>query len=331
MARFPQLSHKLSIRSSRSKRDPNSQESTSSIDGPREFDPKLAARFSFVDTSNNLLDHIVESSSEEKHGLESNNHNEDRPVSAIQEEDWPLQNNNKRSSFASSRFHRSHSLSRRRSVLSGDWSFHDTRRRSLNDLMCDAASSGDVPQIGRLLGAGADPRRKSKDGLSPIHLAAAGGHLSVLKSLVMHGVRLDTTDIEGRTPLHIAVITRHASIIPFLLSHGAPLDAKDVHGYTAMQLAAQQGAEDPADFDAEDGGPEQVRFSYVFGQPEANKRASVTSNRSTHTTPLEALAQAGAYGEVLSNDRIVPLDFAVKAGELRNTVMSMGNDSRPHL
>jgi hypothetical protein len=325
MARFPQLARKLSLRSRQSKRNSDLQESidrsdTDPTNSTKELDPKLAARFSFLNTSDNSLDHTPSSSPEYNRDHISSEEYEKRPASTIQEEDWPLQNSEKRSSFTSSRFNKSQSPSRRRrSVLSGDWAFHDTRRRSLNDMMCEAAATGDVPQVGRLLGAGADPKRKSKDGLSPVHLAASGGHLSVLKSLVMHGARLDGTDSNGRTPLHIAVITRHSSVIPFLVSHGAPLDAKDVDGYTAMQLAALQDEEDPSDMgDSEEPMQERVRFSYVFGQPEENKRASVSSVRSVNTTPLEALLRSGAGKEVLSNEGIVSLDFAAKSNELRN-------------
>jgi hypothetical protein len=324
MARLPQLAPKLSLRSRRSKQPSgldSSMDNTETVSSysSKELDPKLAARFSFIDTSDNSPDHTLNTCSEDKYNFSSDEQTDKRPTSTVQEEDWPLQKSGKRSSFVSPRLNPSHSHSRRRSVLSGEWAFHDTRRRSLNDLMCEAASTGDVPQVGRLLGAGADPKRKSKDGLSPIHLAVAGGHLSVLKSLVMHGARLDVTDSNGRTPLHIAVITRHSSVIPFLVSHGAPLDAKDIDGYTAMQLATQQDAENLSDtLESEEPTQERVRFSYVFGQPEQNKRASVSSIRSINTTPLEALLRAGAEADVLSNEGIVSLDFAAKASELRN-------------
>jgi hypothetical protein len=299
MARFPELAHKLSIRSRQSKQASDPRESTNMNrdleNVTKGFDPRLAARFSFISDSDTASDYAPNINSAETRELTPNTHSEKKTTNMIQEEDWPLSESTKRSSFASSRLIRSQSPSRRRSIMSTDWTFHDSKRRSLNELMCDAASSGDVPQVGRLLGAGANPKGKSKDGLSLVHLAATGGHLSVLKSLVMHGARLDVTDTLGRTALHTAVITRHSSVIPFLISNGVSLDAKDVDGYTAVQLAAQQSTEDTSGvFDSDETTQEKVRFSYIFEQPEATKRASVSSVRSTNTTPFEALVRAGA-------------------------------------
>jgi hypothetical protein len=318
MARFPQLADKLSIRSRQSKR---ASESRESIDiASKDFDPRLAARFSFINDSEKTPDYVPNSSTTETRDLIPNNYDEKRPTSTIYVENLLMQESRKRSSFASSRLTRSQSPSRRRSIMSTDWAFNDPKRRSLNDLMCDAVSAGDVPQVGRLLGAGANPKRKSKDGLSPVHLAAAGGHLSVLKSLVMHGARLDVTDTLGRTALHIAVITRHSSVIPFLVSHGVPLDTRDEDGCTAAQLAIQQSTEElPITFGSEETTQEKVRFSYVFGQPEATKRASVSSVRSVNTTPYEALVQAGVLAPGIGNDGIASVDFATKASDLRRT------------
>jgi len=256
-------------------------------------DGRLTARFSFVEPKeslDSLLDNDVErtidliSSSQKEVGGHFTNHNDDNS---------PLRNHirNMIPSFESS-------PQRRHSILRKDKPSRDIRRQSLGEMMCDAASSGDLSRIGRLLGAGADPKRKSKEGFSPVHLAAAGGHLCVLKSLVMHGARLDATDNLGRTPLHMAVIERQPTIVSYLACHGAPIDAKDVNGCTALHLAAQLEAEQaPTYLDAEGESNNKVRFSYVFGHSSHSKRASISSISSSYRTPLEALLRAGAEFE----------------------------------
>ncbi|TID17844.1 ankyrin repeat protein [Venturia nashicola] len=197
---------------------------------------------------------------------------------------------------------RSSSLSSRRRSLVGPTS----NRRSLCEMMCDAASTGDVPQIGRLLGAGADPKKKSKEGLSPVHLAAIGGHLGVLKSLAMHGAKMEATDALERTALHAAVVARQADVIPFLVQSGVPIDAKDVDGCTALQLASEMETEGRSEeLDLENAQNSKVRFSYIFGASTAAKRMSTCSTSSMSYSPVEALLRAGAsVGDVRVESRL---------------------------
>jgi hypothetical protein len=257
---------------------------------PSDKEMRLASRFGFVEipeeSVNSILDSYVDYDQETISSKEASS----RVAPTINEQAWEaLVAGNSGSS------HRRHSRnssvsSKRRSLIT-----LTSKRRSLCEMMCEAASTGDVPQVGRLLGAGADPKKKSKDGLSPVHLAAAGGHLSVLKSLGMHGAKMDVTDQSGRTALHAAILGKQAAVIPFLVQSGVPIYAKDSNGCTALHLAAQMDAEEvPEELDLENAQNNKVRFSYVFGATKAARRASTCSALSTCHTPLEALLRAGA-------------------------------------
>jgi hypothetical protein len=288
------------------------------------IDRKLAARFSFVNTSSHAIDTSAATSGE--HDSMTQLH------PTLQQPDWAFPRTTKRNSFASTHPSLSHSHSRRRSMI--DWPIHDHKRRSLVDMMCDAASAGDVPQVGRLLGAGADARRKSRDGSSPLHLAAAGGHLAVLKSLIMHGARVEATDSDGRTALHRAVLGGQSSVIPYLIGAGVSIDAKDCFGCAAIHYAAQQSAQEPPhDLDTEPTSNERIRFSYVFGAPSASRRASICSTGSNHITPLDALLSAGVTYDRRSSEGSKPLDRNVRFSELRSTseLLGLENDSRSRL
>ncbi|QDS77745.1 hypothetical protein FKW77_004667 [Venturia effusa] len=229
----------------------------------------------------------------------------DTPISrspTVNEPSWEALVSGSKTTQAHDQKRASSSLSRRRSLgtIMSD-------RRDLCELMCEAASTGNVPQLGRLLGAGADPSKKSREGQLPVHLAAAGGHLSVLKCLAMYGAKMDAMDQLGRTALHAAVLGRQADVIPFLVQSGVPVDAKDADGRTALQLAAQMAAAEKraGESDLENVQSNKVRFSYKFGKPKAANRASVCINSRLPRTPLEALLREGASaGDVTIEPRL---------------------------
>ena len=48
----------------------------------------------------------------------------------------------------------------------------------------DAAESGDVAAVRRLVASGADLEEPGEEGATPLHVAALHGHVEVLKTLV---------------------------------------------------------------------------------------------------------------------------------------------------
>lgn len=290
MARIPfGLSNRLSIRSRRTDAKFNGQQHTENqqaTDNPFKKN-RLTSRFGFIEMAeeslDSILDSYVEDDQRENPFLESSS----TIAPATNEQAWEALVAGK--NMLTSRT--SGSSSKRRSLIT-----ITSRRRSLCDMMCEAASTGDVPKIGRLLGAGADPKRKSKGGLSPVHLAAAGGHLGVLKSLAMHGAKMDATDQFGRTALHAAALGRQAGVIPFLVQSGVSVEAKDADGCTALHLATQMEAKEGWE-DLESAQKNKVRFSYAFGASKATKRDSTCSTSSLLNTPSGALLRAGAFSD----------------------------------
>lgn len=189
-------------------------------------DQLLTSRFGFAPQSEQSLDQVLhEKPSPEEYNLAEKNTNDATFDAFDAFLNSPPMHGRKMASFDSGKTNRTRRISRRMSMMS-----LDSRRQSLSSLMHSASASGDIAQVGRLLGAGALPGKKSKDGLSPAHLAAAGGHLGVLKSLVIHGAKLDVVDSDGRTPLHAAVLAEHPDLVPFLVGNGAPVDCKDNYG-----------------------------------------------------------------------------------------------------
>lgn len=63
---------------------------------------------------------------------------------------------------------------------------------------------GDVEAIVQLLlEAGASPRETGPGGQTALHIAAAEGHVAVIRALVAHGAVVDAQDAQGQTPLSL--------------------------------------------------------------------------------------------------------------------------------
>lgn len=70
----------------------------------------------------------------------------------------------------------------------------------------------------------------TKEGFSPMHMAASAGDLEFIKYLELHKVAIDGEAVtpKGWTPLHSACLKGHEACITYLLEHGA--DAKKTAG-----------------------------------------------------------------------------------------------------
>lgn len=90
-----------------------------------------------------------------------------------------------------------------------------------------AAAHGHAGIVGRLLAAGESPDRYNPDGLhahaTPLHHAALGGHLAVVRLLAERGARLDIRDrIYHATPVGWAEHGGHTHVAAELRRRGAP-------------------------------------------------------------------------------------------------------------
>ena len=79
---------------------------------------------------------------------------------------------------------------------------------SPSKLLWQAAAAGDLPGVKALLARGmsADLLEPSKQGASPLHAAAARGHLDVVDALLGAGAQVDLQSKQGYTPLHAGAL-----------------------------------------------------------------------------------------------------------------------------
>lgn len=81
-----------------------------------------------------------------------------------------------------------------------------------------------MPIVQCLLSAGAAVDPAARDGSSPLHIAARGGHLLVVETLVEAGAAVDHARLDGCGTLHIAAHKGHADVARCLIAAGATID-----------------------------------------------------------------------------------------------------------
>lgn len=102
-----------------------------------------------------------------------------------------------------------------------------------------AAASGHVAIVRLLLSKGAAVDSRTKRLETPLLLASAKGHAKVVTLLVDAFAGMDLTDVEGRTPLIVASGAGHLETVKILLDGGANPNATMGTGESPMFMAVQ--------------------------------------------------------------------------------------------
>jgi hypothetical protein len=103
---------------------------------------------------------------------------------------------------------------------------------------------GDLAGVKRLVQA--NPQRANaqdkRGGNTPLNLAVAGGHLSIVRYLVSQGADVNGKDSRDNTPLHMAIVwggghKSRLQILDLLVAQGADVNARTRHGMTPLHYA----------------------------------------------------------------------------------------------
>ena len=84
----------------------------------------------------------------------------------------------------------------------------------------------------------------NKPGWAPLHYAATGGHVDVMRLLLDNNAYIDAASPNGTTPLMMAARYGSNDAVNLLLEAGADPVLKNVQGLTAMDFARQVQRED---------------------------------------------------------------------------------------
>jgi ankyrin repeat protein len=115
-----------------------------------------------------------------------------------------------------------------------------------------AAFFGHPEALSLLLEAGADPNTASRNPMQVTPLHSASAHripdvsLRMAESLLGAGASPNVQQQGGWTPLHQAAAHGHVELLELLLAHGADASARSEDGQTAGQKAAEGGHEEIA-------------------------------------------------------------------------------------
>jgi uncharacterized protein len=106
----------------------------------------------------------------------------------------------------------------------------------------EAVYANDLPEVKRLIAAGADVRAANLLGATPMMLAAVTGDTPMIRTLLDAGADPDSTNDEGQTALMVVARTGNVESARLLLRKGADLNATEQWGgQDALMWAAAQG------------------------------------------------------------------------------------------
>lgn len=101
-----------------------------------------------------------------------------------------------------------------------------------------AALAGNGEIVNYLLQRGADINARNASGLTALHAAAHAGETEIVSLLVAKGASVnDASNRFETTPLHLASEENHVETVRELLGHGADFTAVEINGYKAVTQA----------------------------------------------------------------------------------------------
>lgn len=99
---------------------------------------------------------------------------------------------------------------------------------------------------------------KDGSGRVPLHYAAEGGHLRMIKLLIEQGAKIDSRGDSGVMPLHVAALRGHTHVMKYLLCEEG-INVRCNRGRTALHFAAERGQSDAVKYLVDIGGDINIR------------------------------------------------------------------------
>lgn len=115
---------------------------------------------------------------------------------------------------------------------------YGTVEESLQKELVRAISRGSLEELEKAVSRGANIYAQDRDGLTPMHVAAAYGQAPILEWLFMHNADINVRSRKGLTPMHFAATKNKLAALEWLLAHGADFNARDNTNGAPIHYAA---------------------------------------------------------------------------------------------
>ncbi|XP_038061250.1 serine/threonine-protein phosphatase 6 regulatory ankyrin repeat subunit B-like [Patiria miniata] len=104
--------------------------------------------------------------------------------------------------------------------------------------LCNASAIGNTMKVQEIISRHPElVKFQNKQGQTPLHTAAYGGHVGAVDALVTNDAPLERQDKEGQTPLASAVDGNEPKVVRYLLEAGSKINASNKMSFTPLYLA----------------------------------------------------------------------------------------------
>eukprot|EP00041_Stephanoeca_diplocostata_P031984 m.1011495 g.1011495 ORF g.1011495 m.1011495 type:complete len:1003 (+) comp24062_c0_seq17:385-3393(+) len=157
-----------------------------------------------------------------------------------------------------------------------------------------AAACGHVDVVALLTEFSACVNAKNRQGRSPLYCAVLNGHTAVVQQLISAAADVNAADVEGNTPLLHAICEERVDVVRLLLSNDAASDQRNLNGISPMKIAIHKG--NPAIVKLL-----KTHADYIVHQRETSEAADLfTTTCLPSTDCAKAFAQSVARGTTVT-------------------------------
>ncbi len=187
----------------------------------------------------------------------------------------------------------------------------------------DAARAGDLEKIRTLLAAHPEWLEiRTETQKTPLHFAAEGGNVDVIRFLLDQGAAVNAKNISGETPLHYATGWCHVEAVKLLLERKADVHSKTDEGDTPLHYLRFVGRaevarlllDSGADLDARNNsGQTFLGMAVASGRPQLIDLALDSGAVIAPEEGMRILVDAAEAGNLSLVDRILDQDIRAEA------------------